>query len=88
MNGQGGMNLSGMSSLVSNPSMQNLIKNPDFLSNALNMMKDPKNKGMTDMLQKQYPGMNVNALIRVLEFLINLASGYRKVKSVFANKFF
>ena len=38
--GGGGMN---MSQMMSNPSMQNLIKTPDFLSNTLKMLKDPNN---------------------------------------------
>lgn len=36
--------------MMNNPSMQNLLKNPDILNNALNMIKDPNNKGMLDMM--------------------------------------
>lgn len=52
------------------------------------MMKDPNNRGMVEMMQKQYPGMNINSLIRVFEFLVSLSNGFRKIKSIFTNKFY
>jgi hypothetical protein len=46
----GGMNMSAMQGMMSNPSMKNLVSNPDFLQNALNMLKDPRNKGMFESM--------------------------------------
>ena len=50
MGGGGAPNLSNMSEMMNNPSMQNIIKNPDFLKSTLSMLKDPNNKGMLDMM--------------------------------------
>jgi hypothetical protein len=47
--GQGGFDPSSMQSMMSNPSMTGLLKNPDMLKMALNMLKDPNNKGMAEM---------------------------------------
>jgi len=46
----GGFDPSNMQSMMNNPSMANLMKNPDMIKNALNMLKDPNNKGMLDMV--------------------------------------
>lgn len=39
-----------MRDMMSNPGMQSLMKNPDFMKNTLNMLKDPNNKHMLDMI--------------------------------------
>lgn len=85
MNG-GGMNMSSMQDMMKNPSLQGLVSNPDFLSNALNMMKDPNNKGMLEAMGMQHKGVNVGAFVKVLEVLVKLSQGYRKVKSILAHK--
>lgn len=37
---------------MNNPSMANFFNNPDMLNNALNMLKDPRNRGMLDMMKQ------------------------------------
>ena len=49
--GAGGMDPNAMQNMMQNPSMKNLMNNPDMLSSALNMMKDPRNRGMLDMMK-------------------------------------
>ena len=41
---------SNVQSMMNNPSLQGLLSNPDFMNNAVNMLKDPNNKGMLDMM--------------------------------------
>lgn len=47
----GQMDPSKMGDMMQNPSMKNLMNNPDMISNVLNMMKDPNNRGMLDMMK-------------------------------------
>ena len=51
------------------------------------MLKDPNNKGMFDAMAGQHKGVNVSAVVKVLEVIVKLSSGYRKAKSILANKF-
>lgn len=61
--------------MMNNPMMQNIAKNPDFLKNALGMLKDPNNKGMLEMMAKNVPGgFNPNTLLKGMEFMINTVS--------------
>ena len=50
--GAGGMDPSAMQNMMQNPSMKNLMGNPDMLNTALNMLKDPNNRGMLDMMKQ------------------------------------
>lgn len=49
--GAGGMNAGNMQEMMKDPSLQGLMKNPEFLQNTIGMLKDPKNKAMLDMIQ-------------------------------------
>ena len=46
----GGLNPGNMQDMMKDPSMSNLIKNPEFLKNSLSMLRDPNNKAMLDMI--------------------------------------
>ena len=81
------MDMSSMQGMMNNPSMKGLLQNPDFLSNALNMLKDPRNKGMLESMAGQHKGMNMNAFIKVLEVLVKVSQGYKKMKSALSNKY-
>jgi hypothetical protein len=85
--GQGGFDPSSMQSMMSNPSMTGLLKNPDMLKMALNMLKDPNNKGMAEMFGAQNSNVNMGMLVKALEVVVSLATTYKKVKSVYDNKF-
>ena len=84
----GGFDPSNMQSMMNNPSMANLMKNPDMIKNALNMLKDPNNKGMLDMVSQQYPGMNMNMVVKGLDVLVKCTTAYQTARSTFQNKFF
>jgi len=36
--------------MTNNPEMQSMLKDPTFMKETLNMFRDPKNKGMIDMM--------------------------------------
>lgn len=49
----GGFDPSAMQNMMgTNPSLQGLMSNPDMINSALQMLKDPRNKGMMDMMQQ------------------------------------
>ena len=64
------------------------MQNPDMINNMLGMLKDPKNRGMIDMMKQQNPNMNIDMFVKAIDYIAKAASAYRKVKSVFANQFF
>lgn len=47
-----GFDPANMQSMMNNPSMKGFMNNPEMINTALNMIKDPKNKGMLDMMQQ------------------------------------
>ena len=85
MMGGGGMDPSGMQSMMQNPSLQGMMSNPDFLTNTVNMLKN--NKGMLDMMQKQNPGMNVNLLLKGLQGVSLVARAYQAIKRAWSYVF-
>ncbi len=66
-----------MQNMMSNPSLSGLMNNPDMIGNALNMLKDPKNRGMLDMMKQQNPNMNVDMMIKGIEVVAKVA-GFAK----------
>lgn len=72
---------------MNNPSMGNLLNNPDMLTTAVNMMKDPNNKAMLDMMQQQNPNINMNMMIKAVDVLAKLVSAYKGVKKAWSNVF-
>lgn len=45
------MDMSSIKNMMSsNPDMQNMMKDPSVLKEAMNMFRDPKNKAMVDMM--------------------------------------
>ena len=49
------------------------------------MLGDPRNKAMLDMMQQQYPGMNMNILVKALAVIAKVASAYRALKRAWSN---
>ena len=74
-----------MQDLMKNPSMSNLLSNPDMLQSTVNMMKN--NPAMREMLQKQMPGVDSDTMVKCLDWLSSLARYYARTRSFFANKF-
>jgi hypothetical protein len=81
----GGPNPEAMQNMMKNPSMTNLLNNPDMLTQGINMMKT--NPAMLDMLAKQMPGVAPETLVRGLDWLASLAQYYSKTRTFFANKY-
>lgn len=67
---------------MQNPSMSKMLDNPDFLASTVGMLKNPMAKAQLEQMTKQ-TGMSPDTLIRVLEFLVSCAYGYKRVKGVF-----
>lgn len=82
--GGGGMN---MSQMMSNPSMQNLIKKPRFSFKHSQNAKRPKQLE-NDVVHDGRTGknMNIGMFIKVLEFLERLSRYARTVKEVASHK--
>jgi hypothetical protein len=74
-----------MQDMMKNPSMKNLLNNPDMLTQGVNMLKT--NPIMLEMLQKQMPGVNPETLVKGLDWLASIASYYSKTRSFFSNKY-
>ena len=53
--GLGNLDPNSMQNMMSNPSFKTFLDNPEMLNQAVNMMTDPKNSGMLDMVKQQYP---------------------------------
>jgi hypothetical protein len=78
------MDPSKMQEMMSNPSLQKLLDNPEFLDSTIQMLKNPMARGQVDQMAKSM-GMNPETLIKVLEFLVSCAYGYKKVRGFFAH---
>ena len=57
-----------------------MMQNPEFLTNMAKMLRDPKNKGMLDMMQAQNPGMNMGLILRALEGVGMVVGFYQRLK--------
>lgn len=68
--------------------MGGLMQNPDMLKMALNMMKDPNNKEMLSMMGGgNVSATNMGRLVKVFEVFVWMATGYKKMKQAYENKF-
>lgn len=56
------------------------MSNPDFLENTANMLKDPRNKAMLDMMKQQNPDMNIDLMLKGMSGLAKVASCYKSMK--------
>ena len=74
-----------MQDMMKNPSMQNILNNPEMLQQSINMMKS--NPAMLDMLSKQVPGADPQTLLKGLDWLASIAKYYSKTRTFFQNKF-
>lgn len=83
--GLGGMNPQAMQQMMQNPSMSGLLDNIGMIETSLNMLTDPKNKAMRDMIQQQNPSLNVDMMAMVLKYIVKLASTYKAAKKVWSN---
>lgn len=70
---------------MQNPSMKNVMNSPDMLSTALNMMKDPANRGMLDMMKQSNPNLNVDMMVKALGVLAKCASAYKAIRTAWSN---
>ncbi len=73
-----------MQEVMQNPSLQKLLDNPEFLDSTIQMLKNPMARGQVDQMAKSM-NMNPDTLIRVLEFLVSCAYGYKRVRGVVFN---
>lgn len=83
----GGGDPSAMQSMMSQPNLQNLMKNPDMINNALKMLKDPSNKGMLDMVKQQNPNLNLDMMLKSIKVLSKVVEYTNKVRRAWSNVF-
>lgn len=70
-----------MQEMMQNPSLQKMLDNPEFLDSTIQMLKNPMARGQLDQMAKGM-GMNGDTLVKVLEWLVSCAYGYKRVKNV------
>ena len=75
-----------MQDMMKNPSLSKLLDNPDFLASTVAMLKNPAAKQQIEAMTGQ-TGMSSDMLIRVLDFLVKCAYGYKRAKGVFSNTY-
>ena len=83
--GLGGMNPSAMQNMMQNPSMSGLLDNIEMVETSLNMLTDPKNKAMLDMVKQQNPNLNVEMMATGLKYLVKMATTYKAAKKAWSN---
>jgi hypothetical protein len=73
-----------MQEAMKNPSIQNLLKNPEMIKQSVEMLKT--NPAMLDMLKQQMPGVDPNTLLKALDWMGSLAGYYASTRNMLSNK--
>ena len=81
--GQGGPSAEGMQEMMKDPSIKNMMKNPEAISSMLNMVKS--NPALKETLSKQI-GIEPDQLDKGLGLLKSILGAYTSVRNFFANK--
>ena len=67
-----------MQEMMQNPSLAKILDNPDFLASTVGMLKNPAARPQLEQVAGQV-GISPETLVRVLEFFVSCAYGYKRV---------
>jgi len=76
-----------LAEMKNNPSFSALLKNKGMINSMLQMVKDPNNSQIRDMVKKNLPGnISVDTAIRAIEVILMVAGPVMVVKDVLTHK--
>ena len=79
MMGGGNADPAKMQEMMQNPTLSKFLDNPEMLSSTIGMLKNPMAKQQLETVSKQV-GISPETIIRLMEFCVSCAHGYKKVK--------
>ena len=79
--GGAGGNPADMAKMMENPSLSGLLDNPEFLKNAVGMLKSPMARPQVEQMAKQM-NMNPDTMIKAMDWLVPAAIYGNKVRKV------
>ena len=76
-----------LADMRNNPGFNSLLKNKAMIQSMIQMVKDPKNTQMREMIAKQLPpNISVDTAIKVVEVILKVAGPLMVVKDVMTHK--